>query len=76
MFFCIYTFPIASFYLFVQLTDLGSKNPLKLAHFGNQDAMIFGAKVLGGSLDFNLSIILPPISVVHNLQMLHIDGAE
>ena len=54
----IYTFPIASFLLFLQLTDLGSKNPLQLAHSGYQDTKIFGTKVWGGSLDFNLSIFL------------------
>ena len=37
------------------MTDLGSKNPLQLAHFGYQDAKIFGTKVLGGSLDFNVN---------------------
>ena len=60
---CIYTFLIASFYLFVQLTDLGSKNPLQLAHFGYQDAKIFGTKFWGGSLDFNVySPLRGPIS--------------
>ena len=37
------------------MTDLGSKNPLQLAHFEYQDAKIFGTKVWDGSLDFNLS---------------------
>ena len=50
----IYTFAIASFYLFVQLTDLGFKNPLQLAHSGYQDTKIFGTKVWGGILDFNI----------------------
>ena len=36
------------------MTDLGSKNPLQLAHSGYQDTKIFGTKVWGGSLDFNL----------------------
>ena len=36
------------------MTDLGSKNPLQLAYSGYQDTKIFGTKVLGGSLDFNL----------------------
>ena len=35
------------------MTDLGSKNPLQLAHSGYQDTKIFGTKVWGGSLDFN-----------------------
>ena len=47
----IYTFPIASFTLFVQLTDLGSKKPLQLAHSGYQDTKIFGTRVWGGSLN-------------------------
>ena len=37
------------------MTDLGSKNPLQLAHSGYQDAKIFGTKVWGGSLDFNIT---------------------
>jgi hypothetical protein len=36
------------------LTDLGSKKPLQLAHFEYEDAKIFGTKVCGGSLEFNL----------------------
>ena len=40
--------------LVVQLTDLGSKKLLQLAHFGYEDAKIFGTKVWGVSLDFNL----------------------
>ena len=42
------------FFLLLQWIDLGSKNPLQLAHSGYQDAKIFGTKVWGGSLDFNL----------------------
>ena len=52
-----YTFPIADLQLFVKLTDLGSKNPLQLAHSGYQEAKIFGTKVWSGSLDFNLNKI-------------------
>ena len=37
------------------MTDLGSKKPLQLAHFGYEDAKILGTKVWGGSLDFNLN---------------------
>ena len=37
------------------MTDLGSKNPLQLAHSGYQDAKILGTKVWGGSLDFDIS---------------------
>ena len=47
------------FLLFVQLTDLGFKNPLQLAHSGYQDTKIFGTKVWGGSLDFHLPTGLP-----------------
>ena len=47
-------FLLQVFLLFVQLTDLGSKKPLQLAHFGYEDAKILGTKVWGGSLDFNL----------------------
>ena len=36
------------------MTDLGSKNPLQLAHSGYQDTKICGTKVWGGSLDFNI----------------------
>ena len=50
----IYTFPIASFRFFVQWIDLGSKNPLQLTHSGYQDTKIFGTKVFGGSMDFNV----------------------
>ena len=52
----IYTFPIASFWFFVQWIDLGSKNPLQLAHSSYQDTNIFGTKVWDGSLDFNLAL--------------------
>ena len=53
--FYIYTlFQLQVFLLFVQLNDLGSKKPLQLANFGYKDAKIFGTKVLGGSLDFNV----------------------
>ena len=44
---------MASFEFFVQLIDLGSKNPLQLVHSGYQDTKSFGTKVWGGSLDFN-----------------------
>ena len=47
----IYTFPIA----FFQWIYLGSKNPLQLALSGYQDTKIFGTKVWGGSMDFNLT---------------------
>ena len=36
------------------MTNLVSKKPLQLAHFGYEDAKILGTKVWGGSLDFNL----------------------
>ena len=36
------------------MTYLDSKKPLHLAHFGYEDANIFGTKVWGGSLDFNI----------------------
>ena len=36
------------------MTELGSQNPLQLAHSGYQDTNIFGTKAWGGSLDFNL----------------------
>ena len=52
----IYTFPIESFWLIVKWIDLGSKKPLKLAYSEYQDTKIFGTKVWGGSLDFNLMI--------------------
>ena len=52
----IYTFPIASFCVFVQWIDLGSENPLQLAHSGYKDTKIFGTKVWGGSFDFNINI--------------------
>ena len=39
---------------FVQWIDLGSKNPLLVAHSGYQDTTISGTKVCGGSMDFNL----------------------
>ena len=51
----IYTFPFASFCVFVQWIDLGSKNPLQLAHSGHKDTKIFGTKVWGASLDFNIN---------------------
>ena len=41
-------FPIATFKFFVQWIDLGSKNPLHLAHSGYQNTKIFGTKVWGG----------------------------
>ena len=47
----IYTFPIASFYFFVQWIDLGIKNPLQWATIATK---IFGTKVWGDSLDFNI----------------------
>ena len=50
----IYTFPIASFKFFIQLIDLGSKNPLQWA---TKATKIFGTKVSGVSLDFNLGTI-------------------
>ena len=53
----IYTFPIASFWFCVQWIDLGSKKTLKLTHSGYQDNRIFGTKVWGGSLHFNLNSI-------------------
>ena len=46
------TFLIASFWFFVQWTDLGSNNPLQLAHSRYHDT-----KIWGGSLDFNVSSI-------------------
>ena len=48
----IYTFPIASFKFFIQLIDLGSKNPLQWA---TKATKIFGTKVSGVSLDFNIN---------------------
>ena len=36
------------------MTDLGSKKPLKLAHFGYKDVKIFGTIVWDGSLDINI----------------------
>ena len=39
------------------MTDLGSKTPLQLAHSGYQDTKIFGTKVWGGSLDFNITCV-------------------
>ena len=59
--------PYAGF--FVQWIDLGSKNPLQLAHSGYQDTKIFGTKVWGGSLDFNIAgrqINLNTISGIKN----------
>ena len=47
----IYTFPIASFKFFVQWIDLGLKNPLQWA---TNATKIFGTKVWGDSLDFNI----------------------
>ena len=39
------------------MTDLGSKNPLQLAHSEYQDTKIFGTKVGGGSLDFDVDLV-------------------
>ena len=47
-------FQLQVFNFFVQLTDLGSKNPLQLAHSEYQDTKIFGTKVWGGSLNTDL----------------------
>ena len=44
----IYTFPIVSFWFFVQWTVLGSKKPLQLTQSGYQETKIFGTKVCGG----------------------------
>ena len=37
------------------MTDLGSKKPLQLDHFGYEDAKILGTKVWGGLVHLNLT---------------------
>ena len=60
---------IYTFRSFVQWIDLDPKNPLQLAHFGYQDTNIFGTKVCGGSLDFNLSLKPSHISITQTITL-------
>ena len=54
----IYTFPLASFWFFVQWNDLGYKNPLQLAHFGGPRYQDFWDKSLGWFLGFQCNVNL------------------
>ena len=47
-------FSNCKFLTFCSIDWFRFQNPLQLAHFRYQDAKIFGTKVWGGSLDFNL----------------------
>ena len=54
------------------MTDLGSKKPLQLAHFGYEDAKILGTKVWGGSLDFNIIKMSKMIKIIKMIKKIKI----
>ena len=70
--FYIFTCQIASFWVFVQWTDLGSKNLLQLAHSGYQGYLDFWDKSLRWFLVFQFIVMASPFCKVGSLSQTDI----